>query len=222
MQTHGTTDSDDAPPAGLRERRRLETERELSDAALDLFEERGVHGTTVEDIARRAGTSPRTFFRYFTSKEAAVFGGSAESAAIVRDAADAIRSGSSVLRGIETSWLTLLDHFDAHPDERPRVLRVRRLLAAEPSLLSLALRNEAEQVDQLTDAAVDAAGADADVLSARAGVSTLALIIRLTFDEWARRVELDVEASTHAIYFEIRRGVASFADDLSQEPTARS
>lgn len=221
MQAPGTTDSDDVPPAGLRERRRLETERELSDAALELFERHGVHGTTVEDIARRAGTSPRTFFRYYASKEAAIFGGSAEAAAIARNASEAIRSGASVMRGIEASWLHLLERFDAHPEEHTRALRVRRLLAVEPSLLSLALRNESEQVDQLTDAAVDAAGADADALGARAGVSTLALVIRLTFDEWARRVESDAAASTHAIYFEIRRGVASFADDLSDAPPAR-
>jgi len=208
----------DTPPTGLCERRRLETQRELSDAALELFEERGVHGATVDDIARRAGTSQRTFFRYFPTKEAAVFASADDSARVVSDAIEAVRAGASVVEGIELSWLNLLERFDAHPDEHIRALRVRRIVGAEPSLLALALRNEAEQVEQLTDAAVDAAGADADVIASRAAVSTLALVLRLTIDEWVRRAELNERASVREIYLEMRRGVAAIARDLEGAP----
>ena len=37
-------------------------------AAIDLFAEKGFEETTVEDIVDAAGTSRRTFFRYFESK----------------------------------------------------------------------------------------------------------------------------------------------------------
>lgn len=213
--------ADEIPVVGLRERRRLETQRELADAALDLFEQHGVHGTTVDDIARRAGTSPRTFFRYFPTKEAAVFASADDSARVVHDAISAVRGGASIIQGIEMSWMRLLERFDTHPGEHDRALRVRRLVGAEPSLLALALRNELEQVDQLTDAAVDAAGADADVIAARAAISTLALVLRLTIDEWMRRAELNVTASAREIYIEIRRGVATVARDLENEPPLR-
>ncbi len=209
---------DDEQRAGLRERRRRETQRELSDAALDLFEERGVHGTTVDDIARRAGTSQRTFFRYFPTKEAAVFASADDSARVVHDAIEAVRSGATIVEGIERSWLNLLDRLDAHPDEHIRTLRVRRVIGTEPSLLALALCNEAEQVDQLTEAAVAAAGAEADIVAARATVSTLALTLRLTFDEWARRAERNERASVRRIYGETRRGVAAVARDLEGDP----
>lgn len=52
--------------------RRAQTERALRAAALDLAEERGFDGFTVDEVAARAGVSPRTFFNYFPTKEAAV------------------------------------------------------------------------------------------------------------------------------------------------------
>jgi AcrR family transcriptional regulator len=56
-----------------RDRRRLRTRRELAEAAVQLFEDRGFASTTVEDIAAAADYSASTFFRTFTRKEDAVF-----------------------------------------------------------------------------------------------------------------------------------------------------
>lgn len=43
---------------------------------MELFEERGYNGTTVEEIAARAGLTERTFFRYFSDKREVLFSGS--------------------------------------------------------------------------------------------------------------------------------------------------
>ena len=48
----------------------------LEEAALELFGERGYEGTTVADIAERAGLTKRTFFRYFADKREVLFSGS--------------------------------------------------------------------------------------------------------------------------------------------------
>ncbi|MEB4616038.1 TetR/AcrR family transcriptional regulator, partial [Leucobacter sp. M11] len=40
----------------------------LEEAAFELFAERGYAGTTVDDIAQRAGVSRNTFFNYFSAK----------------------------------------------------------------------------------------------------------------------------------------------------------
>jgi AcrR family transcriptional regulator len=52
---------------------RAEVRRELVTAAVTLFRTRGYEETTVDDIAAAAGVGRRTFFRYFRSKEDAVF-----------------------------------------------------------------------------------------------------------------------------------------------------
>jgi AcrR family transcriptional regulator len=53
----------------LREQRRERNAREIQQAAMSLFAARGYAAVTVEDIAREAGISERTFFRYFASKD---------------------------------------------------------------------------------------------------------------------------------------------------------
>jgi AcrR family transcriptional regulator len=53
---------------GLRERKKVDTRRALSDAALKLAFERGLDGVTREDIAELAGVSLRTFNNYFGNK----------------------------------------------------------------------------------------------------------------------------------------------------------
>lgn len=58
----------DAQPLGLRERKKLDTRKALSDAALELMFERGLENVVREDIAGRAGVSVRTFNNYFSSK----------------------------------------------------------------------------------------------------------------------------------------------------------
>ncbi|ORA80196.1 TetR/AcrR family transcriptional regulator [Mycobacterium malmoense] len=53
---------------GLRERKKADTRRALSDAALNLAFERGLDNVTREDIASLAGVSLRTFNNYFGGK----------------------------------------------------------------------------------------------------------------------------------------------------------
>jgi AcrR family transcriptional regulator len=102
-------------PASLRERKKLATRHELRRATLSLVAERGFSNVTVEEIAEAANVSPRTFFNYFPSKEAALFGANPELAAATRDAIEHQNPGEpvvTVLRSLMTAQArTVADEF---------------------------------------------------------------------------------------------------------------
>lgn len=64
---------DQDPAPNRRERRTIETRRTLIDTARTLFEQQGFAATTVDEIAAAADVAPRTFFRYFPTKETLLF-----------------------------------------------------------------------------------------------------------------------------------------------------
>src|SRR5690348_8789544 len=55
--------------SGLRARKRTRIKLMVQAEALKLFGRKGYEQTTVDDIAHAAAMSPRTFFRYFPTKE---------------------------------------------------------------------------------------------------------------------------------------------------------
>ncbi|WP_236794678.1 TetR family transcriptional regulator [Amycolatopsis sp. GM8] len=81
--------SSDARGVDGRGEHKQRTREALIDAALTLFAAKGYEATSVDEIADWAGVSPRTFFRYFDSKDRVLFfGGDAYNAAVVRQLPD--------------------------------------------------------------------------------------------------------------------------------------
>lgn len=195
---------------GLRERRRRQTCRDLADAAIDLFERHGVHGTTTDDIAEAAGISARTFFRYAATKENAIFLDRDPVESALHRESDQSVTEAEALMMIEDLLIDRLERFDAEaPDQHHRALRARRLILSEPSLLALALALDAEDVDHLTGTVLTMAP-HADELRVRTLVTAVGTMIRLAIDEWARRAELGDTVSTRSLYDQIRRGFEGF------------
>ncbi|EFH84000.1 TetR/AcrR family transcriptional regulator [Ktedonobacter racemifer] len=60
---------DESQPMSLRERKKRLAQATIEEAALQLFQQKGYERTSIQDIADVVMMSPRTFFRYFASKE---------------------------------------------------------------------------------------------------------------------------------------------------------
>ncbi|MBD2859424.1 TetR family transcriptional regulator [Spongiibacter sp. KMU-158] len=91
----------------LRERRRLETARDIQRASLKLARERGLDNLTTEAIADAVGISTRTFFNYYPNKEAACFG---EPPRFTEEAKAQLREGTAALPEDLRAFLSL--HFE--------------------------------------------------------------------------------------------------------------
>ncbi|MCK0172680.1 MULTISPECIES: TetR/AcrR family transcriptional regulator [Mycobacteriaceae] len=97
-----------APDVGLRERKKLRTRATLVDAAIELCGRQGFDGTTVEQIAALADVSPRTFSRYFASKEAVLLTLLDDFADAVADRLEAVPADASPLEALYRSHVDVL------------------------------------------------------------------------------------------------------------------
>lgn len=111
--------------------RRQERKLKIAQAAVRLFEKRGLTATTVEMIAAEAGISPRTFFRYFDTKESAAFPDHGLRVADMERRLDArLPSRDPLADVIEVSRRSALEFFD-NPElyhRRYRLLRSHEVL----------------------------------------------------------------------------------------------
>jgi AcrR family transcriptional regulator len=134
--TPASTPSVAEPPASLRERKKLATRRLLRRAALGLVAERGLANVTVEDIADAANVSPRTFFNYFPSKEAALFGGDPDRAAMLRDRVAREAPGEPALVALRTVMAqdaeAVVDEFRSLGDNPAEWLRRMKVARTDP------------------------------------------------------------------------------------------
>ena len=139
----------------LRERKKQQTRRELGDAALRLFSERGYAATSVADIAAAAGVSTRTFFAYFPSKEDALFADTDERLALMHGLLRDLPAGATPIRAfreiIERIFAAAAgDLVGPHQESR------FRLIMEEPGLQGRALHRLLAAQQQIARDLVDA------------------------------------------------------------------
>jgi AcrR family transcriptional regulator len=181
------TTSVDRPPRparGLRERKKARTREALQEAAMDRFSRHGFDGTTVEEIAEACEVSPRTFFRYFPTKEDVLFADSAARrerllAAIAERPVD-----EPAFVALRASMGTLADDYR---HDRDAMVARSRIVAASPHLQAYKAEHqggwESDVVDVLERRArVHHEPVSRDELVLLTAVTTAAL--RVALDAW--------------------------------------
>lgn len=197
----------------LRERRRLATQAEIEDAALDLFEKQGCERTTVLEIARAAGVSQSTFFRYFATKEDTALGPhrAFESAFVAR--LGDTESRPLNLRDIEEVIAVSLGDLSVDAaDVLDRIRRVRALFMRDTALRSAALGQEAEQAQRFLRLLAGATGTERVDLRVRMMLEIVGVTLRAAFDEWASDRAPEGDADLVEVY---RRACTRLRDVVS-------
>jgi AcrR family transcriptional regulator len=169
----------------LQQRRNRQTDREIRDAALTLFERQGVAATTADEIATAAGISPRTFFRRCRTKEEAVLLGDGDlHDGLVRDLRAAAPLPATIT-ALEPVWRAVFLAFDADEPWRTLTARLMDVAAEEPGLRAAMARRAEERRAELVAVVGEATGADA--MRAAALVALFDTVAGLTVQESRRR-----------------------------------
>jgi AcrR family transcriptional regulator len=144
----------------LRARKKLLVRDVIEQVALGLFDRRGYEATTVEEIAAEVGISPRTFFRYFPSKEDVVFARHADALARLRHVLDErLRAGDSVIGAVRAAVVAVQDDADQRELEQARLRVIRVTPGLTTRRYALSVEYEAAIVAAITPALGDDQGA---------------------------------------------------------------
>jgi AcrR family transcriptional regulator len=170
-------------PLSLRLRKRERTRAALIAAALDLFERQGYEATTIDEIAAAADVSPRTFFRYFATKEEVALGDDLGHEILgllaARPAEEPILES---VRRVITDGLALISE-----DDRVALLARLRIVYRTPSLRARRWEFQLE-MGRITGAIVaERRGLPPDDLGSRVTAAAAFTAIEVAMDHWQQR-----------------------------------
>jgi len=195
-------------PAGLRERKKEKTREALAVAALRLFAKRGFDHVTVEDIATACDVSPRTFFRYFASKEDVLFADGDAYRVQLLSALDEQPADRAPVDRLQAAMHELAAFY---VEQRDTIRRRHQLVQSTPSLRTRASerqqRWEADLVDHLRRSPGAAKVRDLDL---RLIVAATTAALRVAVDVWIEADDSgDLTAIVDDVFQRLRVGLAS-------------
>jgi AcrR family transcriptional regulator len=172
---------------GLRERKKQRTRDALTDAAYALFHDRGFEATTVDEIAAAVEISPRTFFRYFTSKEDLALAPLNQQLAAVLAAFSARPADEAVTTALRRAAVGVLEACESGADgfDATRFCDMQALLARSPALRAACPQHGTALLDELAGAVGARMGVDPVVDPRPHLVASVALCaVQTAADAW--------------------------------------
>jgi AcrR family transcriptional regulator len=150
----------------------------LREAAMQLYVERGFEQTTVAEIAKRAGLTARTFFRYFADKREVLFAGAGDLQEHAVRALEASPGSASPIQAVSAA----LDATATMLGQRREYSRQRQsIINAHPELRERELIKLASLSAALADGLRRRGVPEPDAsLAAEAGI----VVFRVAFKRW--------------------------------------
>jgi len=154
---------------------------ELGRIAIGLFADRGFDNVTVDDIVAAAGTSPRTFFRYFATKDEVVLDYERRVQERLVVALQARPPAEGAVEALRQAYIAT-SHVE--PGDRERVLQRGRILESAPALRARANGERLADDQPLLEHVADRLGADANDVRVRVIVAAMGAVAASEFRAW--------------------------------------
>jgi TetR/AcrR family transcriptional regulator, regulator of mycofactocin system len=163
--------------AAKRDRLRAAVEQ----VALELFREHGFDDVTVEQIASEAGIGATTFYRYFGTKDGALFAYQARWMQQVREAAEMLDVGRPRPQQLHDLLLTLVDNFAAELE----AMQVRdEIVARNPRLLPTTLAVQRAWEQELASSLAKRRSRPLDDPTVHMDAALVHVVVRMAFRRW--------------------------------------
>jgi AcrR family transcriptional regulator len=167
------------------------------DAAVDLFVEKGYDQTTVDDIARAAGVSKRSFFRYFSSKSDLMGQGMVTYASHITEAIQGAPRSRSVMDIVRHTVRQVTVTASAYP----RVRKIAHVASTSVAAREAQLSRLAELEDRVAEAyRVRVQAARRDTLTPRLLAELTLSVLDVTFREWFAQDAADIIETTEKVF----------------------
>jgi AcrR family transcriptional regulator len=188
------------------------------DAAVQLFAETSFEDTTVEDIARAAGVSTRTFFRYFSSKNDLMGQGMVTYRTLLSAAIGDAPQAFSPLQVVRHTVRQVAGEAASYPRTRQIVHIASTSVAAREAQLSR--RGEVEHAVAGAFAVKCRTAPDDDVTPRLLAALTLS-VLDVTFRVWSTRSETDIVTIAEDVFVTLTGLVSDQPRPTQKKPRAR-
>jgi AcrR family transcriptional regulator len=190
----------------LQERKQQFVRDAIWDAAIDLFDRKGFDETTVDEIAQAAGTSRRSFFRYFESKSDLLAQSVVSYGTAITDAIENCPREASPGEMFRTTVLQVAQASVLHP----RTRQIMRIAEKYPAAREAQVARVAEVQDRVADAFARrcAKGKQGEIQAQVLAGLTLSML-SVAYFSWYRHGTKDIGATAKQIF-------ATLADVTSQ------
>ncbi|ORM36685.1 TetR family transcriptional regulator [Williamsia sp. 1135] len=171
--------------AGLRERKKLQTRDRLIAAALELCDQQGFDATTVEQISDAADISPRTFNRYFATKEDVVLAPIEDMIASMANSLEAQPRTDNHIEALVNAQVQILGgRCPTGSVDLTRFETMNRIIQNAPSVNARSIELGDRKMRSITDLVAKRMGEPADDPAVRVTVSVFMALMHISMDTW--------------------------------------
>ena len=195
----------------LRQRKKDDTRRMISVAAMDLFARHGFDAVTVSDIAAAAGVAKMTVFNYFARKEELFFDRNEEARGLLAGVLGSRREGEPVLDRLQRAVHELAREGHVYVRFNRNVSTFWRTVEASHALRTYVRAMRADADTALAEALAGERGARAVDANARLLAGIVVTGWSVAYGEAIRRQRAgeSAEATTRAFLALVDRGFAA-------------